>query len=163
MEYQLHTCRSVHLTYSWTLSNTVHSGRLRFQRRAMRRALRSVARQRFTVATLQVRSSSLSQLRASAQTVNLCTNSPNLPVIAAGDFNFDITQSCPASAVADAHFYNPFAGVRIQTTRPPRFGRSKAVDWILARGTVRATAPQVHSSIDASDHYPLSLEVHLPR
>jgi endonuclease/exonuclease/phosphatase family metal-dependent hydrolase len=90
-------------------------------------------------------------------------HSPNLPVIAAGDFNFDITQSCPASAVADAHFYNPFAGVRIQTTRPPRFGRSKAVDWILARGTVRATAPQVHSSVDASDHYPLSLEVHLPR
>ena len=29
MEYQLHTCRSVHLTYSRTLSNTVHSGRLR--------------------------------------------------------------------------------------------------------------------------------------
>jgi len=27
-EYQLHTSRSVHLTYSWTLSKTVHSGRL---------------------------------------------------------------------------------------------------------------------------------------
>jgi endonuclease/exonuclease/phosphatase family metal-dependent hydrolase len=90
-------------------------------------------------------------------------HSPNLPVIAAGDFNFDITQPYPASAVADAYFYNPFAGIGMQTTRPPRFGRSKAVDWILVRGTVRATASQMHSSVDASDHYPLSLEVDLSR
>jgi endonuclease/exonuclease/phosphatase family metal-dependent hydrolase len=89
--------------------------------------------------------------------------SSNLPVIAAGDFNFDITGPCRAPAVAGAHFYNPFAGIGVQTTRPTRFGVSKAVDWILVRGHVRATAPQVHSSVDASDHYPLSLEVHLPQ
>jgi hypothetical protein len=28
LEPQIHTCRSVHLTYSWTLSKTVHVGRL---------------------------------------------------------------------------------------------------------------------------------------
>ena len=30
MEYQIHASRSVHLTYSWTLSKTVHFGRLRY-------------------------------------------------------------------------------------------------------------------------------------
>lgn len=90
-------------------------------------------------------------------------HSPNLPVVAAGDFNFDITQPCPASAIADSSFHNPFAGIGMQTTRPPRFGRSKAVDWILIRGILRATAPQVHSSVTASDHYPLSVQLHLPQ
>jgi endonuclease/exonuclease/phosphatase family metal-dependent hydrolase len=88
--------------------------------------------------------------------------SSHLPVIAAGDFNFDITQPDPASAIADARFSNPFAGGEVHTTRPPRFGRSKAVDWLLIRGTLRAEAPQVHSSVTASDHYPLSVQLHLP-
>jgi endonuclease/exonuclease/phosphatase family metal-dependent hydrolase len=90
-------------------------------------------------------------------------HSSTLPVIAAGDFNFDVTQPAPASAVSEARFSNPFAGMGIQTTRPPRFGRSKAVDWILIRGILRAEAPQVHSSVTASDHYPLSVQLHLPQ
>jgi len=89
--------------------------------------------------------------------------SSNVPVVTAGDFNFDITQPGPSSAIANASFYNPFAGIAIQTTRPPRFGRSKAVDWILIRGGLRAASPQVHSSVTASDHYPVSLELHLPQ
>ena len=89
--------------------------------------------------------------------------SSNVPVIAAGDFNFDITQPGPSSAIANASFYNPFAGLGIQTTRPPRFDRSKAVDWILIRGNLRAASPQVHSSVTASDHYPLSVQLHLPQ
>ena len=32
MEPQIHTCGSVHLTYSWTLSKTVRFGRLRLCR-----------------------------------------------------------------------------------------------------------------------------------
>ena len=89
-------------------------------------------------------------------------HSSNVPVIAAGDFNFDVTQPVSASAVAEARFSNPFAGMGKQTTRPPRFVRSKAVDWVLIRGILRAEAPQVHSSVTASDHYPLSVQLHLP-
>lgn len=92
---------------------------------------------------------------------NRCSR--NLTVIAAGDFNFDITQPESSSAIANASFYNPFAGVGIQTTRPQRFGQSKAVDWILIRGLLRAASPQVHRSIAASDHYPLSIQLHLPQ
>jgi len=88
--------------------------------------------------------------------------SVNLPVIATGDFNFDITQPSPASAIAKARFSNPFDSLRIHTTRPSRFGRSKPVDWVLIRGILQAGTAQVHSSITASDHYPLSLELHFP-
>ena len=89
-------------------------------------------------------------------------SSRNRPVIAAGDFNFDITQPGSSSAISNASFCNPLAGVGIQTTRPQPFGRSKAVDWILIRGILRAVAPQVHNSVTGSDHYPLSVELHLP-
>ena len=89
--------------------------------------------------------------------------SSNVPVIAAGDFNFDVTQPGPSSAIANASFHNPFRGLGIQTTRPPRFGRSKAVDWILIRGSLRADSPQVHSSVTTSDHYPISVQLHLPQ
>jgi endonuclease/exonuclease/phosphatase family metal-dependent hydrolase len=87
--------------------------------------------------------------------------SSNVPVIAAGDFNFDIMQRSPSSAIANASFYNPFAGIRTKTTRSPRFGQGKAVDWILIRGSLRAASPQVHSSVTASDHYPISVQLHL--
>jgi len=87
--------------------------------------------------------------------------SSNVPIIAAGDFNFDIVQGSPSSAIANASFYNPFAGVQTKTTRPPRFGQGKAVDWILIRGSLRAASPQVHSSVTASDHYPISVQLHL--
>jgi endonuclease/exonuclease/phosphatase family metal-dependent hydrolase len=89
--------------------------------------------------------------------------SSNVPVIAAGDFNFDIAQRSPSSVIANACFYNPFAGIGIKTTRPPRFGQGKAVDWILIRGSLRAASPQVHSSVTASDHYPISVHLHLPQ
>lgn len=102
-----------------------------------------------------------SQLIESLEDAN--RHSSNLPVIAAGDFNFDITQPGPSSAIANASFYNPFAGLGKQTTRPPRFDRSKAVDWILIRGSLRADSPQVHSSVTASDHYPISVQLHLPQ
>ena len=102
-----------------------------------------------------------SQLIESLEDAN--RHSSNMPVIAAGDFNFDITQPGPSSLIANASFYNPFAGLGIQTTRPPRFDRSKAVDWILIRGSLRADSPQVHNSVTASDHYPISVHLHLPQ
>ena len=103
----------------------------------------------------------LSQLIESLEDAN--RSSSNVPVIVAGDFNFDITQPRPSSAIANASFYNPFAGLAMQTTRPPRFGRGKAVDWILVRGSLGTASPQVHSSVTASDHYPISVQLRLPQ
>jgi endonuclease/exonuclease/phosphatase family metal-dependent hydrolase len=90
-------------------------------------------------------------------------SSSHVPVIASGDFNFNVTQAVPACAIANTRFSNPFAGIGVHTTRPPRFGQSKAVDWVLIRGFLCAEAPQVHRSVTASDHYPLSVHLRLPQ
>ena len=37
------------------------------------------------------------------------------------------------------------------------FQRQRVIDWIFTRGPIHATTPTVHSSISASDHYPLSV------
>jgi endonuclease/exonuclease/phosphatase family metal-dependent hydrolase len=83
----------------------------------------------------------------------------DIPVLAAGDFNFDLSQSRPAGALADAGFRNPFTALR-QPTTSSRSRRNGPIDWILLRGPLIGTNPQVHNSVQASDHYPLSLTVH---
>ena len=35
--------------------------------------------------------------------------------------------------------------------------RGSTIDWIFARGPIRASHPRVHTSVSASDHYPLSV------
>jgi endonuclease/exonuclease/phosphatase family metal-dependent hydrolase len=86
--------------------------------------------------------------------------SPDAPVIAAGDFNFDLSDGQAAAALANFGFRNPFARLRQATSISHTFlGRDHAIDWIVLRGPLDATNPQVHSSVSASDHYPLSLTV----
>lgn len=82
-------------------------------------------------------------------------------VLAAGDFNFDVAGTRGRFAL-QADFNNPFRTLGVPTTVPSVFGRRRAIDWILFRGGVVAHFPQVHNSVRASDHYPLSLALHLP-
>lgn len=86
--------------------------------------------------------------------------SRDVPVLAAGDFNFDLSRGEAATAVAKFGFVNPFAGLQEATTisQSPS-SRDRIIDWILLRGPLTATNPKVHSSVVASDHYPLSLTV----
>jgi endonuclease/exonuclease/phosphatase family metal-dependent hydrolase len=78
-------------------------------------------------------------------------------VLAAGDFNFDITGDREVSALQDAGFENPFASLGMPTVVSGSFGRHSFIDWVLVRGGVTAVSPEVHNSIGGSDHYPLSL------
>ena len=89
---------------------------------------------------------------------------PGIPVLSAGDFNLDVSQGDVAAALGKLGFLNPFSNLH-EPTAIPRFQseRGRAIDWILTRGPVVATNPQVHGSIDASDHYPLSLALELFR
>ena len=80
-------------------------------------------------------------------------------VLAAGDFNFDITSVLERSVLQDAGFENPFADIGLPTVVPSSFGVGKAIDWILTRGKIAPQFPQVHNSIRGSDHYPLSLKL----
>jgi endonuclease/exonuclease/phosphatase family metal-dependent hydrolase len=85
---------------------------------------------------------------------------PDVPILAAGDFNFNLSQGDAAVALGDAGFLNPFATLGKPTTDSGEGSpHDRIIDWILIRGPVVGTNPQVHSSVEASDHYPLSLTV----
>lgn len=87
-------------------------------------------------------------------------HSPDVPVLAAGDFNFDLSHGEAAAALANLGFVNPFATLQEVTTLSHLVpARDRIIDWILPRGPLTVANPQVHSSVVASDHYPLSLTV----
>ncbi len=84
--------------------------------------------------------------------------SPDVPIVIAGDFNFDLSQRPGASLISRRAFDNPFSmGKARPTTVPSRLGRGRIVDWILLRGPFEYGDPQLHDSERSSDHYPLSL------
>jgi endonuclease/exonuclease/phosphatase family metal-dependent hydrolase len=86
--------------------------------------------------------------------------SSEVPAIVAGDFNLDLSEKTVASMISDAKFNNPFhSGKAHQTTMPSRLRRSRAIDWILTRGPINCAEPDLHDSVCASDHYPLSLSL----
>jgi endonuclease/exonuclease/phosphatase family metal-dependent hydrolase len=67
---------------------------------------------------------------------------------------------CPgaaAAAISRAHFQDAFANQHVPTTPHSFLEQGRVIDWILTRGPIRANQPQVHRSVSASDHYPLSL------
>ena len=77
----------------------------------------------------------------------------DVPVVIAGDFNFDLSQK----GVAEP-FQIPFNHGKSQpTTTRSRFDSGRVVDWILFRGPLEDATPELHDRVRASDHYPLSL------
>jgi endonuclease/exonuclease/phosphatase family metal-dependent hydrolase len=84
----------------------------------------------------------------------------DVPVLAAGDFNFDVALSPAAAMIEKMRFLNPFASLHQTTTNlHSLLARGRIIDWILLRGPLKAVDPKVHNSVVASDHYPLSLTV----
>jgi endonuclease/exonuclease/phosphatase family metal-dependent hydrolase len=104
-----------------------------------------------------LRSSQLQEVLHDANRYSL-----DVPMLAAGDFNFDLSNGQSARALLDMQFLNPFAALRQATTTPHSLStHGHTIDWILLRGPLIATNPQVHTSVRASDHYPISVTVHL--
>ena len=84
----------------------------------------------------------------------------DVPVVVAGDFNFDLTQEPVASVVASTPFNNTFNNGNVRpTTTQSRLGRARVVDWVLTRGPLEHVEVELHGSVCASDHYPLSLSL----
>src|SRR5271157_2310195 len=101
------------------------------------------------------------QLAELLEDVNRCAS--DAPVIIAGDFNFDLTEEPATSLLAGASrvgapFENPFdnGNLRATTTRS-RLGRARTIDWTLIRGPLACVGAELHDSVSASDHYPVSL------
>ena len=85
---------------------------------------------------------------------------PNMPVVLAGDFNLDVSGGAAAAAISRAQFLDAFANPHLPTTPHSFLEQGRTIDWIFTRGPLRANQPQVHRSVTASDHYPLSTTLH---
>lgn len=87
-------------------------------------------------------------------------NRSDTSIVLAGDLNLDLLRSS-APAISQAQLSSAVSGEPPPTT-PSRFlyKPGRTIDWILTRGPVRAANLQVHSSVSASDHYPLSVVLH---
>jgi endonuclease/exonuclease/phosphatase family metal-dependent hydrolase len=82
---------------------------------------------------------------------------PGMPVLLAGDLNFDISKGIAATLIGRKEFRNAFGDVR-SPTRPAHrvLGSPRAIDWALVSGSADACRARVHASVHASDHYPIS-------
>ena len=80
-------------------------------------------------------------------------------ILLAGDFNLDVFQSSAATSISRAQFQDAFASQHLPTTPDSFLEHGRVIDWIFTRGHVRASQPQVHRSVSASDHYPLSVSL----
>lgn len=83
----------------------------------------------------------------------------NTPILLAGDFNLDASTEPAATAISHAQFQDAFANHHGVTTTDSFLEHGRAIDWIFTRGPIRAGQPQVHRSVSASDHYPLSINL----
>ena len=81
-----------------------------------------------------------------------------VPLIVAGDMNFDVTQGDASEHIRQAQARNIFAEGTQTATVPSSFlHAAKPIDWILTRGSIQDDSARVHRSISTSDHFPLSL------
>lgn len=81
------------------------------------------------------------------------------PILLTGDFNLDVSGGSAAAAISRAQFHDAFANQHTPTTPGSFLEHGRIIDWIFTRGPVRAGQPQVHRSVSASDHYPLSVNL----
>ena len=83
-----------------------------------------------------------------------------IPIVLAGDLNLDISRSVAANSLTKAQFLSTASTEPVRTT-PSRslFDRGRPIDWIFARGSIRAARLRIHNSVSASDHYPLSVRL----
>ena len=87
-------------------------------------------------------------------------NPAETPILVAGDFNFDLSRGPATTLIAGMRIDNRFASLGGRRTVPNHV-KAAAIDWILTRGALSASDPEILESVIASDHFPLSLELRL--
>jgi len=77
-------------------------------------------------------------------------------VIIAGDFNLNAGNDCAAATFRTLGFHDGVGLLEVPTTVScGLFQRKRSIDWIYVSGEVRSDG-QVHNTVRASDHYPIS-------
>jgi endonuclease/exonuclease/phosphatase family metal-dependent hydrolase len=99
----------------------------------------------------------LQQLREVLEDTRQNTESPM--VILGGDFNLDAGNGDAAKLLHNAGFHDAVKLPELPTTdtRLP-LKRERCIDWIYISGDVRSEG-QVHNTVRASDHHPVSITV----
>jgi endonuclease/exonuclease/phosphatase family metal-dependent hydrolase len=83
----------------------------------------------------------------------------NTLILLTGDFNLDVSDGPAAAAIGRAQFQDAFANKHVPTTPGSFLEHGRIIDWVFTRGRARCSQPQVHRSVSASDHYPLSINL----
>ena len=80
------------------------------------------------------------------------------PAMIAGDFNLNASEGPASAALKAAGFWDAIGHPDVPT-RPRRglFDPGRAIDWVFVSSPLRSTKGQVHDSVRASDHFPISL------
>lgn len=81
---------------------------------------------------------------------------PQTPLLVAGDLNLDASRPNPAGLIQRAGFRNVEVNTRQPTIHRELFVPARPIDWGFVRGPIQPENTKVHSSVHASDHYPLS-------
>ena len=85
-------------------------------------------------------------------------------LVVAGDLNLDASKLGVSKLLAEAGFRDAAPTARVATTPPRQILESgRHIDWAFVRGRVEIESAQVHNSIRASDHYPISFELRFTR
>ena len=82
---------------------------------------------------------------------------PRVPTLMAGDMNFDVSEGYTAALIRQTGFRNVLRQSHLYT-RPARsvLAKPRSIDWAFISGSLKATLGQVHATVNASDHYPIS-------
>jgi len=82
---------------------------------------------------------------------------PRVPILVAGDLNFDVSEGQAAALIRQTSFRNALGQSHLRT-RPARsvFGNPRSIDWAFISGPINPTLGRVHATVNASDHYPIS-------
>jgi len=84
-------------------------------------------------------------------------------LVVAGDLNLDVSKHAAAMTLAQAGFRDALGATPTPTTPPRRlFEPGRQIDWAFVRGPIQTAGGQVHKSLRASDHYPLSFNLIQP-
>jgi endonuclease/exonuclease/phosphatase family metal-dependent hydrolase len=84
---------------------------------------------------------------------------PSVPLVIGGDYNMDVTRTSALSVLTQARFRCVFSKPPDRTTPGSFLERGRPIDWIFTRGSVRSDGACVHTSVAASDHFPLSAKL----
>ena len=84
---------------------------------------------------------------------------PDTPIVLAGDLNLDVSPGNAGSLIRQFQFEDSFVNQHLPTTPSSFFEVGRTIDWVFSRGLLRPSQPQIHRSVSASDHYPLTVSL----